>query len=224
MLLLKYPDGLPIAAGRTNAQSLTPLQHVARQPRKHAASKFVRLSSEAQDESASCRRRSRRASLPSRAVPLRAHRDRTRFCSEAHRSCGRSSRHSSQDLGRTTLPRMEHAEGEHSILRHICGLSHGRSPAYPSTIRTIRHGLALRAPEGDARIRPLNAAANCVRRSDGTVRRAPINPQARAWIGLMRRAPLPSAISHDRVAGIFKHIGADQLLRRGNCGLQLLRH
>src|ERR1700757_5049345 len=105
-----------------------------------------------------------------------------------------------------------------------------RSPGLPSPrvsklsvdIGAIGHGLAARAPESDARVVTLNAAADSLATAAAGLTGAAIHPQAGAWIGLVCRAPSAPPVSNDAVAGIFQNIGAHQLARGRNHRLHLV--
>jgi hypothetical protein len=61
--------------------------------------------------------------------------------------------------------------------------------------------------------------ATCCKRSSAWAE----SPQARAGIRFVRGAPFPSAIGHDRIAGVFQHIGRKQAFARGDQSLVCLR-
>src|ERR1700722_4732422 len=84
---------------------------------------------------------------------------------------------------------------------------HSRFETLSVNIGPVGHELAFRAPEGDARIEGLQPLANRLSAFAATVAVPAVNPQARAWIGLMRRATLAPPVRDDRVARVFHHVG-----------------
>src|ERR1700729_4194446 len=84
---------------------------------------------------------------------------------------------------------------------------HPRCETLSVNIGPVGHELAFGAPERDPRIEGLQPLANRLSAFAATVAVPAIDPQARAWIGLMRRATLAPPIRDDRVARVFHHVG-----------------
>ena len=60
-------------------------------------------------------------------------------------------------------------------------------------VSAVGHGLAARAPEGDARVGALNAAANRLAAAAAGLAVAAVDPEARAGVGLVGGAALAAA-------------------------------
>ena len=72
-----------------------------------------------------------------------------------------------------------------------------------STSDSTRHRLASRAPEGDARVRALQAALDALAAAAAGFTVATIDPKARSRIGVVRGAAMQTAKGHNTVFRVF---------------------